>query len=196
MGTLNGDEAVSTISGDPALFRETQAALPALRDFATGRAGAAGVKAVIGKRFALFPQPDRSDGEWVAWWADYIEALADQPLCALEAAMAAYVRLVDSEFMPKPGRLLELARMTPNRGAQAYGRALKAVTGGEPERTRPEPTESERQAVRKMLGDFNDAMAKRTVANARPPLPCIAGKPDEGGLTPQMRELMARRAAQ
>ena len=79
--------------------------------------------------------------------------------------------LVDSEFMPKPGRLLELARMTPNRGAQAYGRALKAVTGGEPEQIRPEPTESERQAVLKMLGDFNAEIAKRTVANARPPLP-------------------------
>lgn len=187
---------MAEINNSPALFHEAKAALPALKDYATGRAGPAGVREVIGRRFALFPQPQRADDEWVMWWTDYYDALADQPLCALEAAMAAYVRLVDSEFMPKPGRLLELARMTPNRGAQAYGRALKAVTGGEPEQIRPEPTESERQAVLKMLGDFNAEIAKRTVANARPPLPSTAGKPDEGGLTPQMRELMARRSAQ
>lgn len=189
----NADEAIAEISNSPALFHEAQRALPALKDHATGRAGEAGVKAVIGRRFALFPQPARSDGEWAMWWADYYEVLATVPLCALEAGMAAYVKLIDSEFMPKPGRLLELSRMTPNRGVQAYERAAKAVTGKEAERARPEPTETEKAQVKRMLAGFQAKVAERTVATARPPLPSIAGKPDEGGLTPQMRDLMARR---
>lgn len=193
--SLNADDAIAQIGNDPVLFREAQAALPALKDHATGKAGAAGVKAVIAKRFALFPQADRSDGEWTAWWADYIDALADQPLCALEAGMAAYVRLHDSEFMPKPGKLLELARMTPNRGAQAYTRALKATTGDDPAVERPEPSDAEKAQVRKMLAEFQVKVAVRTVESAKPPQPSIAGKPDAGGLTREMRELMARRSA-
>lgn len=188
----SADEAVSEISGDPVLFHEAQRALPALHDYAVGRAGEHGVKAVIGRRFALYPQPQRSDGEWAMWWADYHEVLADTPMCALEAAMAAYVKQSDSEFMPKPGKLLELAKMTPNRGAQAYTRAKLAVTGKPADLPRPEPTADEKAAVRKMAADFAKTFAERRPASLVPPMPSTAGKPDAGGLTPQMRELLAK----
>jgi len=191
---LNSDEAVAEISNSPALFREAQAALPVLREQALGRSGEEGVRQVIGRRFALFPQPQRSDGEWAMWWADYYEALASVPLCALEAAMAAYVRLHDSEFMPKPGKLLELSKTTPNRGAQAYGRALKATTGKEPERL-PfiGPTEEEKAKVKAMLTSFNAKHMATVEAYKPPPMPATHGKADAGGLTPEMRALIERR---
>jgi hypothetical protein len=43
---------------------------------------------------------------------------------AIEAGMAEYVRQVDSEFFPKPGKLRELAQKVPNRMA----RAVQAIT--------------------------------------------------------------------
>lgn len=187
------DAALEEIGDCPALFREAQDALPALRAFATDRAGDSGVRSVIGKRFVLFPQPDRSAAEWAIWWADYVDALGSLPVCALEAAMSAYVKTDEAEFMPKPGRLLALAKTTPNRGAQAYERCLKVTTGRDPERVRYEPSDDEKAQVRKMLAEFQVKVAERTVEHGRPPLPSIAGKPDETGITAAMRELMERR---
>jgi len=64
-------------------------------------------------------------------------------------------------------------------------------------RGRPEPSEAEREAVRKMAASALHELAETAkVRTARGlEMPSIAGKTDERGITPQMRELMARRAA-
>lgn len=182
-----------------ALREEAKAALPILKAAAMQKAGEEGVADVIGRRFALYPQPERSDGEWAAWWSDYYDALGNVPWSALEAAMAAYVADPASEFMPKPGRLLELARSTPNKAVRAYDRASKAVAYHEqvaalppPSERRP-PTDEERAQVMAMLGHYKRTIAQRDLdAPPAPSLPSIAGKPDQGGITPEMRALLAR----
>lgn len=178
------------IASTPALLEEARAVLPQLRAVAEQKAGREGVKAVIGKRFALYPQPPRSEGESAAWWADYYDVLEDVPLASLEAAMRAYVADPKSEFMPKPGRLRELAFTTPSRSLGRYYRAKRAVQMAE-EAALPAPERADPSLVRQMVEEFNARCAAR---RATPELPSIAGKPDAGGLTPQMREAMARRA--
>lgn len=63
-----------------------------------------------------------------------------------------------------------------------------------------EPSEAQRAAVHKMAEEAK-AKLRATADKMRPAakhcaMPSTAGKPDAGGLTPQMRELMARRAAE
>jgi len=62
-------------------------------------------------------------------------------------------------------------------------------------RGRPEPSEADKELVRRMaakaLRDLADASAAKQAAHA--PMPAVHGKTDEGGLTPQMRELIKRR---
>lgn len=138
------------IAGVPALVAEARAALPALQSLASWPAGDHGVKLVIGKRFAIYPQPVRLDGEWTAWWAEYFTVLSDTPLAALEAGMRAYVALPDSEFMPKPGRLRELARKAPCRAIQRYNQARRAVA-----LAASAPTERvDRETVAALLADY------------------------------------------
>lgn len=159
---------------------------------ATRPAGEHGVREIIGRRFALYPQPDRSDGEWAAWWSDYYDVLAEVPYASLEAAMAEYVKRPDSEFLPKPGKLLEMSRSTPNRAAQAYGRARRAVGEAEAKEGRREPTEQEKVAVGKLLEGFFAEMDSRKVTRVIEPLPAIHGKADERGITPQLRAIIQR----
>lgn len=189
--TASLSDPAELIASDPALLAEAEAALPALRAVAEAKAGTDGVKAVVGKRFAIYPQPPRTDAEAAAWWSDYYDVLADVPLASLEAGMRAYVADPTSEFMPKPGRLKELAFTTASRSLTRYFRAKKAVElANEPKaisgpRVRPEE-------VTAILADFNAKSMPKTPS--RPPMPSTAGKVDEGGLTAEMRALMARRA--
>lgn len=106
----------------------TQAAgdLATLRAAATDLAGPDGVRRVVGRRLALYPQTEMNDGEWAAWWADYTDALGDMALSALEAGMAEWVRRPTSQFMPKPGELRALATSTQNPAQLAYAAALSA----------------------------------------------------------------------
>lgn len=184
-----------------ALREEARAALPALKAVAEHKAGEDGVRAVIGRRFALYPQPERDDGEWAAWWADYFDALADVPLACLEAAMRAWVQRPDAQFMPKPGELRDLAHRTPSRTLQRYQRAKRAIQIADNRdappkvvHVAPEGVNIDHQAaIRKMLADYQASYVARQPV-PRPAMPSTAGKPDAGGLTPQMRELIARRA--
>lgn len=187
---------MAAIVAMPALVREARDALPALRTYATQKAGAAGVREVIGRRFALYPQPDRTPGEWTEWWADYHETLDDCSMAGLEAAMAVYVRSPDSEFMPKPGRLLELARTVENSPAGAYARARKAVdvaAAEQAERYRAPPTAEQSAAVRKMLADYEARFVRAPEDRVtRPDMPASHGKTDERGVTPELRAILAR----
>jgi hypothetical protein len=185
------DRAVSEIVNSPEILAEAKAVLPALKAVAEAKAGEAGVKAVIGKRLALYPQPQRSEAEWDAWWADYFDVLADVTLASLEAGMRAYVADPTSEFMPKPGKLRELAFLAPCRSLGRYYRAKRAVQTAEEPAALPAPY-ADPAVVKEMLEEFR---AKSAVGTPIVPAqPSTAGKPDEGGLTAEMRALMARRA--
>lgn len=174
--------------------------LPALRAVAEHKAAEDGVRAVIGRRFSLYPQPERDDGEWVAWWADYFDALEGVPLACLEAAMRAWIAKPGSQFLPKPGELRDLAFRTPSRTLQRYQRAKRALQiadGQQPVLTYA-PAEGVAidgpAEVARMLAEYQASFSARSVGARRSDKPSTAGKPDAGGLTPQMRELMARRA--
>lgn len=168
--------------------------MPALKAVAEHKAGEPGVKAVIGRRFALYPQPVRDEGEWAAWWQDYFDALAETPLASLEAAMRQYVADPDSEFMPKPGRLRELAFTAPSRSLGRYYRAKRAVQMAEEASRAALPAPRVDPAdVRRLLDDFKTKSASH-VERPKPSLPSIAGKPDERGITAEMRALLTRRA--
>lgn len=122
----SGDDAVNGIVNSPALHAECKAALPAIMDRIKG-CGMVGVRDVIGRRFATYPQPDRSDMEWAAWWADYCDALEDVPYEALEGGMRAWVQKPESQFMPKPGELRALALKAGEPLYQAASRARRVA---------------------------------------------------------------------
>lgn len=193
--------------------------MPSLLQAATAPASVAGVKNVVGRRFALFPQPERSDGEWAEWWADYIDVIGHLPEGAIEAAMAAWVRMADAEFMPKPGKLLELAKTTPNRDVRAYERCKAAIEYQPPRQAHPadddlkyidpkvrglinplsgrvEPTQADKERVRRQMREYIEqdearkAMAKTASTAKRLD---VSGPVDETGVTPSMRAYLNRR---
>ena len=188
--TGSHDEAASRIANTPALLAEAREALPALKAVAETKAGQDGVRRVLSKRFTMYPQPSRTDEEWQDWFADYYHVLADVSLASLEAGMRAWVADPDSEFMPKPGKLRELAFSTPSRSLQRYYRAKSAVALADTPQPRLGPPPEDAAKVREMLADFQ----VKTIPSEtkRPTMPSTAGKPDEGGLTDRMRELLAR----
>lgn len=203
--TESPDAAVAAIASDPVLVEEVRQALPALKAVATAKAGEAGVKAVVGRRVALYPPAYRGEAEAAAWWLDYYDTLSDLSLASLEAGMRAYVALPDSEFMPKPGKLRELAFSAPCRSLTRLHRATLAIRRAECEPAAP-PTETElaeaaalaeenRLAILKMAGEFK-AKSMPDAASRKPELPSIAGAVDARGITAEMRDLMARRASQ
>lgn len=187
---LNSGEGsdLQAIGQSPALRAELERSLPMMRAVATQKAGEDGVKAVIGRRFVLYPQPERSEGEWLAWWADYQAALAELPLESLEAGMAAYVAEPDSDFLPKPGRLRELARTAPTRSATVCYRASSALAH-KPAALGSEISEADRDLVRRMASDAVAALTTPKLIReySPPPLPT-----DAQGLTAEMRQAMAR----
>lgn len=187
--TGNPDQAMHAIVANRSLIAEARQALPALERVATAKAGPDGVKAVIGRRFMTYPQPKRSEAEAAAWWADYYDVLSDVALASLEAGMRAYVADPSSEFMPKPGKLRELSFTAPCRSLQRYYRAKRALQlADEPVKIQgPAPDAAE---VKALLAEFEVNSATKAL---KPQLPSISGKPDETGITSQMRELMERR---
>lgn len=65
----------------------------------------------------------------------------------------------------------------------------------EPEKPQRPTSETERQAIRRMADDAMAALQRTADARLRKvsELPSIAGKPDESGVTPEMRKLMEER---
>lgn len=197
------------IATTPALRAEVEAALPALRDQAKAPAGPAGVGRVIGSREALYPPMNLSDGAKEAWWNDYIETLSDLPESALEAGMRLWIKQPDSQFMPKPGQLRQLALTAENRAVRAYERA-KAALEWEPPKVyerqelaaidmrsaRPSPSPEDIRRVKDWAKDYIAQTEALKVAASGPEMPPVQAETDEQGLSPGMRELIQRRAAQ
>jgi len=189
--TGSPEAAVREIAETPELLAEARAVLPALKAVAEAKAGPEGVKAVVGRRLALYPPSYRDEAEAAAWWLDYYDVLSDVPLASLEAGMRAYVADPASEFMPKPGKLRELAFSSSCRSLARYYRARMAVRRAEetPQLTGPRADPAD---VKAMLAAFQQAHGRKLDA-VKPKLPSIAGKPDATGITPEMRAVMARR---
>jgi hypothetical protein len=192
--------AIDTIRKSEILTTEARQAMPALREAALRPATHDQIKSIIGQRFELFPQSQRSADQWAAWWADYFDALDGLTPFAVEAGMAAWVRSADAEFMCKPGKLRELATTVPNdnRWAKAHYRAQKAtaepVKAEEPVRVSgPNPT---REEIAEVMASFKMTMeAKDPILKMRSrferPSPCA--RVDNTGVSPEMRALLQQR---
>lgn len=184
---------MSEIVADPALHREAKAVAPLL----AARAEPAGDDAV---RRALQPLVlVYGIGEAArvpAFWMPY-RILADQPITALVQGIADYTAGATSEFFPKPGPLKALCDRHAEPVRKAAFRARKAA-----QMPPPKPihvvSEDEKAAVARMVAEATKSLSS-AAANAFPhrniDLPSTAGKPDAGGLTPQMRALMERRGS-
>jgi hypothetical protein len=186
------------IRSNMSLKIEAGAAMSQAKAAATYPAGEAGVMEIIGRRFATFPQPERGDGEWAGWWQDYFDALSGEPYESLEAAMREYVREPDAEFIPKPGKLLDLSRKAQTEPGRLYAKLQSALHPAgkqyEPPPQRAPPSEAEKAAVKRMMAEYAEKMAARVKTTAkRSDPPATHGKADETGLTPEMRALMTSR---
>lgn len=193
-------QAIETINRSDILRAEAEQAMPALREAALTPATEDQIRQIIGARFALFPQPQRNDGQWAAWWADYYDALRGLTPYAVEAGMAAWVRSPEAEFMAKPGKLRELALTVPNENvwARAHRRAQIAArpvaTRQEPSEPEPEEKRPSPEEVKAMLADFRMKMAEKdTFRDIRAKIrPSPQARVDETGISAEARALMAR----
>jgi hypothetical protein len=186
------DAAAREIADTPALIAEARMALPALQHAATLKAGEDGVRKVFASRFETYPQTQRTDEQWDAWWADRFDALADIALASLEAGMRAWIKTDKSGFLPNPGQLRELAERTPSRSMTRYYRAKRALQiADEPLAITGPPVDPAQ--VKSMLAEYEQKMGAGQKAA---PMPSIAGPVDEGGLTPMMRDSIERRQEQ
>jgi len=184
---------VRELARNPVMLAEARQALPQLRAAATAPAGEDGVRRVIGRRLVTFPQARMNDAQWAAWWESYYETCADLAEEALEAGMAAWVRDPQSQWMPKPGKLRELALSTPNRAARAYGRVTAALRLVEERDGRRSGSPVDRENLSKLMADFRARMsANRPQEPEKPKSQPIHGETDESGLTAAMREVLGR----
>lgn len=191
----------------PALLAEAKAGLPALTTVATFPAGRAGVQRVLAKALVIY-RMDMTEPEWALWWDSYVDDLGDLSEAALEAGMKAHRLSQNAEFMPKPGRLRDLARTTPNRPTSMLERvqaALDRVEARESAARRAalqnEPQEPDRPRLTKtqvdeMLADYRAQMQVRRDANRPAPVPPQHGRTDERGVTHELRRIMSERGGE
>ena len=196
-------QSIETIRRSDILRAEAAQLIPALKEAALTPATEDQIRQIIGARFALFPQPQRNDGQWAAWWADYYDALRDLTPYAVEAGMAAWVRSADAEFMAKPGKLRDLALTVPNENVWARAHRRAQIAARPPVSTRPEPSEPEPakerpspEQMKAMLADFHQKMAGkdtfRDIRAKRRPSP--QARVDATGISAEARALLARQA--
>ena len=124
-GTSTADFA-DQIVRRPDLHAEAIAAIPYLAERARP-GGDEAVMDIVGRRFATFPPPSRSEGEWVSYWADLFDACSTIPFAILENAMKEWVRSDTTGFMPKPGQLRALAQPAASMAAGSLYRAKMAA---------------------------------------------------------------------
>ena len=95
------------IANTPALRAEAERLWPAVVAEAEP-VGAEGVALELGPLLTVFYTPERTEGEWAAFWELYADVLADLPRQALKAGVSAYLRQPDAVHFPKPGPLRAL----------------------------------------------------------------------------------------
>lgn len=193
------------------MLAECRRVLPAIKVRATLPAENAEIEAIIGAKFATYRQPERTPAEWAMFWTDYHTVLADVPASALKAAMDAILKDPKIEFLPKPAKLREIALMTENRAVRAFDRARQAVEMADAPRaeetvkvplpdvvmrgTRPEPTQAEKDRVRREMREFiaqDDARKAAQAAKAKANLPDTSGPVTESGITEAMKSKLTK----
>lgn len=198
---ISTERAVRMIATTPDLKAEAGAIIPVLERKALTPAGEDGVRAVVGRRQALYPPQDMGEGAMAAWWSDYIATLKHVPMAALEAGMQEWVRQPGSRFMPKPGELLELSMTAPNRAMKAYERAKAAMHWSPPieyktipmgEAKLPDKTPEQKEAVRKMLEEFHRGISSKMPGHKPKPPPPSQAAVDETGISPALRRIINR----
>lgn len=193
------ERAIATVSASDILRSEAAMALPALRQAALRPATHDEIKGIIGSRFATFPQPKRSEGEAAAFWADYFDALEGLTPAQVEGGMAAYIREPHAEFLPKPGRLRELATSSASIGrwTRAHARARAAVERSR-QADRPALADDSRpsaEEVQALLGPVLEKLAgidAKRAAKAKPRQPTPSAMVDGSGTSSEMRQLWQR----
>lgn len=187
---LDAQTEVEEIAADPALKAEAKAACQALAELASA-AGESAVQAALKPLVLVYGVGDAARSP--VFWQAY-KILAGLPWEALRLGVEDYLAQPDSQFFPKPGPLKALC---DKRAEPIYKAAFRASRAASlpPPKSRVPPTEEEKAAVAKMLGEFRRKAetAFTEASKPRTPLPSIAGKPDETGITPAMRELLERR---
>lgn len=203
----DASRAAQRIANTPLMLAEAQDAYPAYHAAVKAPSGLDGVRRVIGSRFALFPQPQRDDAEFAAWWADYIDALEDVPEHALEAGMRVWIKR-GGQFMPKPGELRELAMTTPSPKVDALNRLRQAMTFStipkgpvlqyrsreEIEAEAGKIAEGQRLNRERVLSMAQETMAAlKPAERERPVRPAISAQVDPAtGVSPELKALVAR----
>jgi hypothetical protein len=137
--------AVDEVCRNPVLHDEVRRAYPVLASHAAG-CGPMAVSQILGKLFAVYPQPERSDPEWLAFWQAYQEDLGDLPAEAVEDAVKDYRRSAGAEFFPKPGPLRALALKRAEPICKAAYRAKRCAESLPRQEPTPE-TLAERQEI-------------------------------------------------
>lgn len=159
-------EATASAMIAEGLVEELRGKVPVLYSTASRRAELDGIKRAIIPWFATYPQPDRDDADWMLFWHGYVVASGHQPEAAIVGAMEAWAKFPDSEFLPKPGRLAELAAKTPTAAFKLAGRAHQALQlvddmqdrqriDANMARDQVKPPEQV-EAVRNLLADFEN----------------------------------------
>lgn len=192
-GRWEAAEGVEAIVADEQLHAEAKAMAPALRARATP-AGDDAVRKALQPLVLVYGVGEAA--RVPAFWQPY-RILAMIPPTALAEGIEDYVASPDSQFFPKPGPLKALCDRRAEPILRAASRASRAAFLAPPKLRAP-PTEEEKAAVAKMLAETVQSLSDHAALKRPKPvdLPSTAGKPDEGGLTPQMRALMARRAVE
>ena len=206
--------AVSEIASNPALLAEAKTFLPVIHANATIAASREEIIRMVAAKFVTYRQPERSDAEWAVFWDDHCTVLADVSATALESALDACLADPKIEFLPKPAKLRELARLTPNRAVRAYDRAKAAIEARpaspierlSPDkiaemvaplanRPRVEPSAADKERVRQQMREYiaADDAKKAAKKSASCDMKSTAGTTDETGITPQMRAIIQAR---
>ncbi len=198
-------KAIDVIAKSDLLRSEAAIAMPAIRAAALRPATEGEIRDIIGSRFATYPQPERDTGEAAAFWADYFDALGGLTPAQIEGGMKAHVADPKSEFLPKPGRLADLARQSsqPGRWTRAYNRARAAVVQAQKAEA-PAPETAVRHSpeeIQSILAEVQAAMAETPTAKAlaarkaalkpTPSAPLPAGS----GMSAEMRAKLEREGA-
>lgn len=196
---------LDALIANPNLVSQCRVQLPQLRVKAQSPAYREGLERVLTPAFVIYPQPkDRSDAEWTAWWALYVDACGDLPLPAIAQAMRVWVKSRE-QFLPKPGELRELALKTPTEAAMQYERARRNIAMADA-RDR-ERWDGKVRLVAPFVRDTSEVIArtmeqhrawKAAMAEKYPPkvrsLPPSHGATVPGrAITPQMVALIERR---
>lgn len=184
---FGAEPEIAEIAADPELKAEAKRFCQALAEVSSA-AGEAAVRMVLQPLVLVYGVGEAARSP--AFWEPY-RFLAGLPAEALKRGVDEYTRQPDSLFFPKPGPLKALCDKHAEPIYRAAFRASKAVSLPPPTERKP-PSDEEKAAVARLLREFEVATAAKNPEHLNPTPPSSAGKPDQGGITPELRAILAR----